>query len=187
MKALVAIALVACGSKSPDEAAPVKKPVAPNSSVPMTEESMKSFVRVVDAEVPTTAAELQQWLATGAYKVWAHESKQHESGGPHAEAVVTFISPSLAQSLAAPGNPAKAHPRGAASVKELYKAGKHIGWAVSVKASDDSASGKNWYWYEVFSMAPTATAPYQGIGLELCRDCHNEGGSDQVLISYPLQ
>jgi hypothetical protein len=184
MKALVAIGLVASCAKSPDDVAPVKKPAAPGSSVPMTEESMKSFVRVVDAEVPTTAAELQPWLATGAYKVWAHESKQHESGGPHAETVVTFISPSLAQSLAAR---AAAHPRGAASVKELYKAGKHVGWAVSVKTTGDSASGKNWYWYEVFSTAPAATAPYQGVGLELCRDCHNEGGSDQVLISYPLQ
>jgi hypothetical protein len=183
MKAVLALVLVACGSKSPDEAPP-KKPAMPSQSVPMTEESMKSFVRVIDAQVPTNAAELQQWLATGGYKVWAHESKQHPSDGPHAETVVTFISPSLAQSLAAK---AKVHPRGAASVKELYKDGKHMGWAVSVKTADDSASGQNWYWYEVFSTAPSAKAPYQGVGVRLCRDCHDEGGSDQVLISYPLR
>lgn len=71
-------------------------------------------------------------------------------------------------------------------MKELYKAGTHIGWAVSVKTQAESANGKNWYWYEVFSTAPAAIAPYQG-AVELCRDCHAEGGVDQVLVDYPLQ
>jgi hypothetical protein len=135
--------------------------------------------------VPVKPAELQAWLVAGHYRSWAHESKSHESAGPHGDAVKTFVSPSLRASLQQGGAP---HPRGAAAVKELYDAaGKHTGWAVSVKVAADSASGKGWYWYEVFSTAPGARPAYEGVGKELCRDCHTERGSDQVLIPFPLQ
>lgn len=185
MKVLVAVVVVACGSQpARDE----PRPVAGSAMPPIGAEEMAaaadSFVRVMPVEVPTSAPELQAWLVAGSYKPWSRESKQHPSDGPHAETVVTFISPSLEQSLA---RKAKAHPRQVAAVKELYKAGKHAGWAVSVKVADDSASGRNWYWYEVFGTTPDAKAPYQGVGVELCRDCHTEGGVDQVLVSFPLQ
>ena len=94
------------------------------------------------------------------------------------------MSPSLFASLEAK---ASRHPRGAAAVKELYNAaGRHMGWAVSVKVAEKSARGKGWYWYEVFSTQAGAKAAYQGRGFRLCRECHREGGSDQVLIPFPL-
>jgi hypothetical protein len=181
MKVLAAVVLVACGSKPAREE---PRPLASSSTPTTAPMPAESFVTVVSSEAPTTARELQAWLAAGHYKLWARESKAHPSAGPHAETVVTFVSPVLEKSLAAK---ASAHPRGAASVKELYQANKHTGWAVSVKTADDSANGKNWYWYEVFATTPDAKAPYQGVGVELCRDCHAEGGVDQVLVSFPLQ
>ncbi len=183
MKVLVAILLVAC-DQPPRDVALVRRPKKPAEPTPAEMDSMKDFVRVVDpAAVPIGA--LQPWLIAGSYRTWSHESMQHPSSGPHAEGVVTYLSPSLEGSLR---DKAKAHPAGASSVKELFKGGQHVGWAVSVKTATDSANGKNWYWYEVLSTAPTAKAPYQGLGLELCRDCHTEsGGVDQVLIEFPLR
>lgn len=140
-------------------------------------------VAVADA-VPTDPAALQRWLAAGSYKSWSHESATHVSDGPHADEVLTYVSPTLAGSLAAGG----AHPRGAASVKELYdEQARHIGWAVSVKLDADSAEGKNWYWFEVFSTAADAAPEYEGQGEDLCVDCHADGGQDFVLIPFPLQ
>ena len=157
-------ARVAADAASPDAAAPID--VAP---------------AVV---VPTQPAELQRWLASGAYKAWPAESKEHPSDGPHGDAVKTFVSPLLASSLAAG---AHEHAKGAAAVKELYTKGKHSGWAVSVKVADASDAGRGWYWYEVFSTKPTAKPKYAGVGFELCRDCHAAGGTDLVLLPYPLQ
>lgn len=185
MKLLVAVLLVGCGSKpARDEPRPQPGSAMPSIDTREMEAAAASFVRVMPAEVPTTGPALQAWLVAGHYKSWAHESKPHPSDGPHAETVVTFLSPTLEQSLA---TKATVHPKGVAAVKELYKAGTHMGWAVSVKVAEDSASGKNWYWYEVFGTAREAKAPYQAIGLELCRDCHTEGGVDQVLVPFPLQ
>jgi len=195
---LVAVLLVACETaRAPHELPRKAAPRAPPTEAEML--TMNDFVRVVD-DVPLTARELQAWLIGASYRAWPHESAMHPSSGPHAETVLTFLSPSLAGSLQAK---ASAHPRGAASVKELYKKGKHVGWAVSVKTAADSADGKNWFWYEVLSTAPDAKAPHQGLGLEVCRDCHAAGsdgstgstgstgsksrGVDQVLIEFPLR
>jgi len=173
MKLLVALALVACGSRSAREE-PVPQPSARVAPVPAD----------AATEVPTQAAELQRWLVAAHYKAWAHESKDHSSDGPHGDTVRTFTSPALASSLA---DKRAAHPKGAAAVKELYEAGKHSGWAVSVKVADDSAKGNGWYWYEVFSTSASAKAQFHGIGTKLCRECHESGGTDLVLIPYPLQ
>lgn len=150
-------------------------------------EGMQDFVRVVgpapEQTIPTTA--LQPWLIAGSYRAWSHEATRHPSSGPHAEQVVTYLSPSLEESLRAK---AKTHPLRAAAVKELFKGGTHVGWAVSVKTSPESVSGKNWFWYEVLSTSPTAKAAYEGTGIEICRDCHTENGSiDQVLTDFPLR
>ena len=127
---------------------------------------------------------LQMWLIAGHYKAWPHESKEHVSDGPH-DSVKVFVSPLLLKSLDAK---ATEHPVGAAAVKEIYKDGKHAGWAVSVKLAPKSNEGKEWYWYEIFSTQPKAKAPYQGVGYRLCRDCHFEGGGvDLVRSLYPLQ
>jgi Cytochrome P460 len=188
----VTLALVACGSRPMprDE----RKPTSPGT--PWTGAGQPGGPgaagsdRPVDlpaeaTTVPVKPAELQAWLIAAHYRKWAHESKPHESTGPHEETVKTFISPSLRASLQQRD---ATHPEGAAAVKELYDgSGQHKGWAVSVKVAADSASGKGWYWYEVFSTAPDAKPAYEGVGKELCRDCHTEKSVDQVLVPFPLQ
>jgi hypothetical protein len=192
MRLLAALALVACGSKASREE-PVPPTPPPTTPVPADAPAVAAAdaapladvaLPAIATEVPIKAADLQQWLVAAHYKAWSHESKDHSSDGPHGDTVRTFISPSLASSFAAKRT---AHPKGAAAVKELYEAGKHSGWAVSVKVADDSAAGNGWYWYEVFSTKANAKAAYQGKGTKLCRECHESGGTDLVLIPYPLQ
>lgn len=179
---VLALFLVACQQQAAPSRATKEQPHEPPPIGDGELDSMQGFVRVEET-VPTAA--LQPWLIQGSYRVWPHESKRHPSSGPHADQVVTYLSPSLEASLRAR---AKTHPRGAAAVKELFKGGAHVGWAVSVKTAADSAAGKNWFWYETLSTAPDAKAPYQGLGVEICRDCHAEsGGVDQVLIEFPLR
>ena len=190
MRLLAVLVLVACDQPAQQRVtAPDQTPLGRGQKVAATHDldSMKDFVRVVEqatAVVPTSPRELQAWLIAGSYRTWPHESAQHPSSGPHAEGVITFLSPALEGSLRAK---TKAHPQGAAAVKELFQGGKHVGWAVSVKTAADSAIGKNWYWYEILYTAPRAKAAYEGRGVEICRDCHTEsGGVDQVLIDFPL-
>lgn len=168
MMRIVVVALAACGGTQPP-ASTDATPARPDGAG--------------EAAVPTEPAALQAWLAARSYEEWQAERAPHPSSGPHGGKVRTFVSASLAGSLAAGVD----HPRGAAAVKELYGSGAEVtGWAVSVKLADDSADGDGWYWYEVFSTAPGAPADYAGVGLDLCSDCH-VAGEDYVLIPYPLQ
>jgi hypothetical protein len=209
MRIWMIVMLAACGSKPRDAApsgggavAPMVAPAAAATGVDVPAANAGMGAPAADAtgagpaaegaraptaaaEVPTRPAALQAWLVEGHYASWTHESKPHESAGPHGDAVRTFVSPSLLASLQRGGAP---HPRGASAVKELYDArGTHTGWAVSVKVDDASANGRGWYWYEVFSTKAGARPAYEGKGERLCRECHADGGSDQVLIPYPLQ
>jgi len=138
---------------------------------------------LAEIEIPVEPAALQAWLAAGEYRDLPAESARHPSTGPHGGGVRTFVTPSLAASLATPGGE---HPRGAAAVKELYDGEELAGWAVSVKLGDASDGGDGWYWYEVFSTDPGAAPDYQGVGLPLCKNCH-AAGDDFVLIPFPLQ
>ena len=131
-------------------------------------------------EVPV-GAELQEWLAAGGYQDLPGESQIHESSGPHGR-VRSFLSVGLEESLAAGGE----HPRGVASIKELYDGDRLNGWAVSVKIDDDSADGEGWYWYEVFDTAPDATPWVDGTGADHCADCHGSG-RDYIRLPYPLE
>lgn len=189
MRCVAVIVLVACEHPptsritTADEPALGRPATRPVTAAELA--AMDGFVRVVDPTAPTTAAALQPWLIDGRYRAWAREAARHPSSGPHAEAVITYLSPSLEDSLR---RRAKVHPRGAAAVKELFVEDVHVGWAVGVKTAADSAEGRSWYWYEVLSRAPDARAPYQGLGVEICRDCHTEsGGVDQVLTDFPLR
>lgn len=185
MPKLLAIVLVAvgCGSKAPPPDRPVERAAETDAEVAATDAPPE--VPPAPVAVPTDPAALQLWLAERSYKSWPHETGAHESAGPHGD-VLAYMTPALIASLRrGKGN---AHPKGVAAVKELYEQGKLNGWAVSVKVADDSADGRNWYWYEVLSTAPDAKAPYQGKGFELCRDCHFErGGNDLVQSQFPLK
>ena len=132
---------------------------------------------------PNEGKALLKWLQAGSYLKWPKESAPHRSMGPHKSLVLTYLNPVLDRSLDAK---AKAHPQGAAAVKELIdEAGKLSGWAVSVKTATDSDGGKGWYWYEILGGTSNGSVVAQANGVPLCAGCHTRG-SDFVLISHPL-
>ena len=137
---------------------------------------------VDDAVPPVVDAELQAWLAARSYTDFLPESGAHDSAGPHGDRVRTFLNRRLAGSLA---DCADSHPVGAAAVKELFDGDVVDGWAVMVKTQPGPGADA-WYWYEVFSTAPDADAPYSGQAHETCTGCH-DGGLDAVRTRWPLQ
>jgi hypothetical protein len=132
---------------------------------------------------PNEGNALLKWLQAGSYLKWPKESAPHRSMGPHKSLVLTYLNPVLDRSLE---TKAKAHPQGAAAVKELLdEAGKLSGWAVSVKTAANSDGGKGWYWYEILGSTSSGSVVAQANGVPLCAGCHTRG-SDFVLISHPL-
>lgn len=124
---------------------------------------------------------LEAWLADGAYKAWAVESKVHPSAGPHGGNVRTYVNAIAFASLMTQN---AEHPQDAATVKELYGGGTDtiIGYAVSRKTQPTSDGGATWYWYERVN-----DTTYGGdLGVGLCTGCHG-GGADYILTPFPLQ
>jgi hypothetical protein len=136
-----------------------------------------------DTAAPAEGTALLKWLQAGAYKAWPKESAPHRSMGSHQTLVITYLSPVLDQSLHAKS---KAHPRGAAAVKELLDtAGQVTGWAVAIKTAAESDGGKGWFWYEILGTAPGSRVVAEGQGVPLCIGCHARG-RDTVLTEHPL-
>lgn len=139
---------------------------------------------IAEENPPTEGSALYEWLKAGKYKEWAHESKKHKSTGPHPEQVIAYVNKALDDSLTAG---AEAHPKGAASVKELFNAsGELNGWAVSVKTEENSNGGQGWYWYEILGTKPDSRVVADGNNVPLCYGCHT-AGKDFVLIPHPLK
>ena len=59
------------------------------------------------------------------------------------------------------------------------------GWALSLKTKADSNAGKNWYWYEVFSVTDGSSPVASALGVGFCVACHTPG-KDYVLTPFPL-
>lgn len=134
--------------------------------------------------VPTSPMELFAYLKAGNYIGLPVESGIHTSTGPHGSKVRTFINPLLDTSLKA-GN--TQHPKGSASVKELYLNGTTVmGWAVEVKIQDTSNGGQGWYWYETFNATDPTKFSTSGNGVALCYNCHS-AGKDYFRTPFPLQ
>jgi len=135
--------------------------------------------------VPSDPTALFTYLQSKQYAGFAGESAIHLSTGPHGGSVRTYVNAALNASLAAKN---AEHPKGAASVKELYAADNTTleGWAVLVKTQDMSAAGQGYYWYEHFSVTDGSNPAFSGQGLGLCVNCHAPG-KDFFLSPYPLQ
>lgn len=134
--------------------------------------------------VPTTPMELFAYLKAGSYLGLPAESGIHTSTGPHGSKVRTYVSPSLLASLQA-GN--AEHPKGSATIKELYLNGTTVqGWAVMVKTQDTSNGGQGWYWYETFNATDPTKFSTSGNGVALCYNCHSTG-KDYFRTPFPLQ
>lgn len=132
--------------------------------------------------VPRTATALNPWLQHRPYASWPREASAHRSDGPHGGSVRAYLNASLDRSLA---TRAVEHPVGSAAVKELLTNGQASGWLVMVKTGDQSDAGKGWYWYEVTSTIPNASAT-AGNGTPACVECHRRG-RDYVQTPHPLR
>jgi len=135
-------------------------------------------------EVPLDEQALFTYLQNGEYKSWKNKEKAvHPSAGPH-ESVRAFINDTLADSLTK-GN--KEHPKGSVIVKEQYKDGKSLGWAVMVKTQEITDAGKGWFWYEVLSDKDISQKAAMGNGVLGCVSCHAPSPKDMVLIPFPFK
>ncbi|NNG15806.1 MAG: cytochrome P460 family protein [Gemmatimonadales bacterium] len=142
-----------------------------------------------DDDVPTSADALFEYLQAGKYTSFAREAEAHKSVGPHPSpdlvaksTVRAYFNGPMDASLKA-GN--ATHPKGSAIVKEFYDDNDQLsGWAVAVKAEDDSQNGQGWYWYEVLSTTDGSSPVAADKGVALCWGCHLTG-RDFVLSSYP--
>lgn len=137
---------------------------------------------------PQKAADVETWLAGGAYKSWHCESAVHEARRPSPHGKNRICSNDLASSFASGAE----RPRGTAAVKELYDdaGAKIVGYAVYLKTEATSAGGSNWYWYErvpLDSMAPHDAKGVvadgfgsAGTAKSICVGCHAAAGSDAM-------
>jgi hypothetical protein len=169
----------------PTTGAPTTDPTTgddPSGSTTATTLTTGDDTGVIEELPPTESAEiLEAWLAGGAYKSWAVESKVHGSTGPHGGNVRTYVNAIALASLAADN---AEHPQDSATVKELYgnSVDTIIGYAVGLKTAPTSEGGATWYWYERLN----GTTYADGLGVGLCTGCHG-GGADYILTPYPLQ
>jgi hypothetical protein len=155
---------------------------------------------------PMGASALEAWLGTGQYKKWHCESKIHASRSPSPHNFNRICSNDL---VADDARGTDDWPKGAAAVKELYAsadAEKPVGFAVYLKTDDDSAEGKNWYWYERVPLDADAPKDAKGVVADgmgdsgpaktICVGCHvaagldaahtpSAGGRDQVYTPVP--
>ncbi len=124
-----------------------------------------------------TQAELDAWLASGAYKAWTCEAEIHERrpGSAHARNRIC-VNPTLEKDAGT-----GPYPVGAAGVKELYDgAGAVDGYAVYVKVKP-GASGDTWFWYERIGTSVVARAE----GAAICVGCHSGAPRDHVFTPSP--
>lgn len=144
----------------------------------MDDAAMKAAASAMGAGEVTSADEYTQkvfeWLAAEKYKGFQSDARVHpSSSGPavHGD-VKTFFNDKLAASMAA-GN--KTHPVGSMSVKELYRDGNKIGWALAVKSREDDGRGNGWYWYENLSTTDNSKPVAASLGNSMCIGCHSPG------------
>jgi hypothetical protein len=141
----------------------------------------------------TNAADVEAWLATGAYKSWHCESAPHPSRDPSPHGINRICSNDLTSAFSGSGE----RPEGSAGVKELYGTDgtSIVGYATYVKTKAASAGGDAWYWYErvpLDSMAPHDAKGVVADGLgtttnakQICVSCHAGAGSDAAHTPTP--
>lgn len=131
---------------------------------------------------PTTgAADVEAWIAEGAYKTWSCEPTVHASRDPSPHGFNRICTNDVLSKVA---TGTAVWPKGAAAVKELFaKEGDTTpaGYSVEVKLGDDSAAGAGWYWYERLPGQTSAIADGKGDSgnaKTICVGCHQAAGSD---------
>ena len=177
-----------------DSTAPASDASVTDASKPLTEagDAGSSAVSLTGGPQtpPTGGANVEAWLATGAYKQWQGEPAVHPARSPSPHGFNRIYSNAI---ISANAGGTGVWPVGAAAVKELYNAitdATPMGYAVYLKTQPDSAGGANWYWYE--RVPATSTAPHDDAGVvadgfgvpgggpptTICVGCHAAAGSD---------
>lgn len=173
---LAAIVVAACSSSSS-----TSTPSGPTSLTPGAQTP------------PQHGADVEAWLATGAYKSWHCESAPHAGRPPTVHDTTRICSNDAASTFSGTGE----RPIGTAAVKELYDAAgaNIVGYAVYLKTNAASAGGANWYWYERVPL--TSAAPHDSKGIvadgyggdgtahSICVGCHSAAGSDALHTPTP--
>jgi hypothetical protein len=189
-------ALAGCGASAPpsgqdaavadavEVGALVDAPIAP-ADLPLTDADAPAADLGGTADVvtspppPTTgAADIERWLAMGAYRAWRCEPERHAArpGSAHsANRICTNETLSASEG-------AGEFPVGSAAVKELFNsAGTLTGYAVSVRVRE-GGGGAGWYWYE--RLAPgrvvADSTGDRGGARTICVSCHDGAPRDQV-------
>jgi len=140
-----------------------------------------------DAQTPPQgAANVEAWVADGAYLDWACEAEVHASRSPSPHGFNRVCSnDAIAAAAGATGD----WPQGAAAVKELYDAidaTEPSGIAVYIKTSDDSAEGAGWYWYDRVGDSVVADGLGDaGPARSICVGCHVGAGVDAQRTPTP--
>lgn len=144
----------------------------------MDEESMRAVNNAMGGGEAKTNDEYAQkvfkWLADRNYRNFKSDARVHpSSSGPavHGD-VKIFFNDKLATSME---QGSKSHPVGSLSVKELYKEGELIGWALALKSKEDDGKGNGWYWYELLSTTDPSNPVAASLGNVNCTGCHASG------------
>jgi len=180
---LACVAIVSCTDEDPAPRSAASNPEPTPTAAPTA--SPPAGAVVIDGVPAGDPAAFNAWLQTRSYETWPKESAPRAftpGAGGHSGEVRTYVNPTLDASLR---SGAEEHPRGSASVKEFYRNGALTGWAAYVKTQERSDGGRGFYWYEVFDVAPGATA-IGGQGSATCTGCH-ASGKDFVRTPYPLR
>lgn len=144
--------------------------------------TLQSYDKTLPAPAPAnipplgSVAEMEKWIASGAYKSWACEPAPHSQtlNSPHGR-VRICSNPLLAASTGS------THPVGATSFKELYSGSTLYGYALGVKVKAGTAAD-TWHWYETLNGSNVVN----GTAVGICENCHNgSAAKDRVFVRVP--
>lgn len=164
--------------------APVDAPVSP-ADAPIADAGTPAADLGATADVPaaslpptTGAADIERWLATGAYRAWRCEAERHAARPGSAHSANRICTNERLSASEGAGE----FPVGSAAVKELFNnAGALTGYAVSVRVRE-GGGGAGWYWYE--RLAPgrvvADSTGERGGARTICVSCHDGAPRDQV-------
>jgi len=124
---------------------------------------------------PMGKDKIEAWLSAGHYKSWKCEETSHAARSPSGHSDNRTCSNDKLSKAGDSGD----YPVGAASVKELFDAGKKLnGYAVFLKTTAGSG-GDKWYWYERIGSSTIADGQgTKGSAKSICVGCHSRAGTE---------